>query len=373
MNLRLLLVLVTVLSYVAIGVTWFITNPPEEIKDPPPPFFYTLSPDDLRNIQISTGGETISWSYREENRRWFFDDLEDVDRAPVRIGVNAGGHLERVATSRFTRAVLVSIPNNLAVRRALAEGGIDAAVTDTLEAPRWREGLDDAVVLGPFTRDRKAYLVRAELSALASDLDAWLLEREADGGLAALREEHFGASAKASAQGSALLTALLAAIDERLALMPLVGLAKRRDGLPLEVPDREAVVLDAAVASALAAAKRAGVAPPPEAAIRSLFRAQMEAAKRVQWAAVRDPELEQPESLPDVQSVLRPALLRIGDRVSRLAISLPAGLDAATVRRAAKRELRTQRLPEASRNSIADAIAVLSAAVGATPVSQVGP
>ena len=117
-----------------------------------------------------------------------------------------------MATSRFTRAVLVSIPNNLAVRRALAEGGIDAAVTDTLEAPRWREGLDDAVVLGPFTRDRKAYLVRAELSALASDLDAWLLEREADGGLAALREEHFGASAKASAQGSALLTALLAAI-----------------------------------------------------------------------------------------------------------------------------------------------------------------
>ena len=52
MNLRLLLVLITVLSYVAIGVTWFITNPTEEVKEPDPPFFYTLAPDDLRVIEI---------------------------------------------------------------------------------------------------------------------------------------------------------------------------------------------------------------------------------------------------------------------------------------------------------------------------------
>ena len=44
MNLRLLLVLVTVLAYVAIGLTWFITNPTEEVSEPDPPFFSTLSP-----------------------------------------------------------------------------------------------------------------------------------------------------------------------------------------------------------------------------------------------------------------------------------------------------------------------------------------
>ena len=55
MNLRLLLVLITILSYVAIGVTWVITNPTEEAIKDSPPFFYTLAPDELRNIRIDTG------------------------------------------------------------------------------------------------------------------------------------------------------------------------------------------------------------------------------------------------------------------------------------------------------------------------------
>jgi cyclohexadienyl dehydratase len=288
-----------------------------------------------------------------------FDVLDDLDRRPVRIGVNAGGHLERVAMKRFSRAVLVAIPNNLAVRRALAEGSVDAAVTDTLEAPRWLEGLEDTALLGPFTRDRKAYLVRADLSPLAADLDAWLLEKERDGTLAGLREEHFGS---AHSDRTPALTALLAAMDERLSLMPLVGIAKREQGLPLEVPEREGIVLDAAVQSAAAAAAHAGVRPLSEPAIRRLFQAQMDASKRIQWAAVQDLELERPQSPLDVQTVLRPALLRIGDRISRLAIALPPGLDAATVQTIARRELRTPHLPAASIDELAEAITALSAA-----------
>ena len=86
MNLRLLLVLVTVLSYVAIGLTWFITNPAEEVREKQPPFFYTLAPDDLRVIEIQTGALSTSWSLREGTRRWYFDELEDIPANLYRWG-----------------------------------------------------------------------------------------------------------------------------------------------------------------------------------------------------------------------------------------------------------------------------------------------
>ncbi|MBT7003453.1 MAG: hypothetical protein HOA06_01885, partial [Chloroflexi bacterium] len=86
MNLRFLLVLITVLAYVSIGVTWFITNEPVETNEPDPPFFYTLSPDDLRNISIDTGEKVSSWSLREDVHRWYFDDLENVPADLFRWG-----------------------------------------------------------------------------------------------------------------------------------------------------------------------------------------------------------------------------------------------------------------------------------------------
>jgi hypothetical protein len=86
MNLRLLLVLISILSYVAIGVTWVITNPTEEEKEPDPPFFYTLSPGDLRNIRISNQDAATSFSLREDSRRWFFDDMNDVPADMFRWG-----------------------------------------------------------------------------------------------------------------------------------------------------------------------------------------------------------------------------------------------------------------------------------------------
>jgi chorismate mutase len=142
--------------------------------------------------------------------------------------------------------------------------------------------------------------------------------------------------------------------------MPLVGAAKRRAGLPLEVPEREAIVLDAAIESARAAAERADVAPPPMAATRRLFLAQMNAAKEVQWESVRDPQISPADSALDLETQLRPALLRIGDRIAQLLVTLPAGLDASRVREEALRELRTPRLSKASALALADAISALS-------------
>jgi hypothetical protein len=86
MNLRLLLVLVTVLSFVAIGATWFITNPKAEVREEEPPFFYTLAPEDLRNIRVNTGEESSSWSLRENSNRWYFDDLENIPADLFRWG-----------------------------------------------------------------------------------------------------------------------------------------------------------------------------------------------------------------------------------------------------------------------------------------------
>ena len=296
-----------------------------------------------------------------------FRNLDDYNRRPVRIGVNKGGHLERVAEQHFPRATLLAIPDNTAVLSAFLEGQVDAAVTDTLEAPNWMMASEDLDLHGPFTRDRKAYWVRADRPELAADLDAWLLDREADGTLGQLREVYFGLTAPPTAN---TLRALVASIDERLTLMPIVAIAKRRSGLPLEVPAREAFVLDAAVDAVEEAARKAGVAAPDSAAVRGLFRAQMEAAKQVQWDSIQDSDAVEPESVPDVDTALRPALIRIGDRIAQLLIRLPTGLGANEVKAAVAAGLRAEYLTDASRQKIARALMTLIAATSPQLASE---
>src|SRR5439155_1334536 len=100
----------------------------------------------------------------------------------LRLGVNAGGHLERVAARLFPRALLVRTNDNRALAELLTGGAADAILTDEAEADAL--AIPGAVRLGPFTRDRKAYLGRDP--ALVAELDAWLRAREADGPLPAL-------------------------------------------------------------------------------------------------------------------------------------------------------------------------------------------
>jgi hypothetical protein len=118
------------------------------------------------------------------------------------------------------------------------------------------------------------------------------------------------------------------------------------------------------VAAVHAAAQRKRVAPPPDAAVRAVFQAQMEAAKEVQWAANRDPDFTPGEPIPDLDAELRPALLRIGERVAAHLLTLPADLDPDEVQRAARDGLRSPWLSERSRRAIADAIAGLTATSG---------
>jgi cyclohexadienyl dehydratase len=287
-----------------------------------------------------------------------FPDLAALNRSIIRIGVNAGGHLERVAGTRFRRATLVAIPDNAAVLEALLSADVHAVLTDTAEASVWLEAGEGLTLLGPLTRDRKAYLVRADRTGLAADLDRWLLEREADGSLGALRRRYLGEGAGRPVAGP--VAALLAAVDERLALMPIVGVAKRREGIALVVERREAAVLAAAVEAVREAAAAAKVPPPPRDLVLAAFRAQIEAAKQVQWSAIKDSHYERPEVVPGVDAVLRPALLRIGEKIARLIVALPRDLDRDAVRAAARDQLRTPRLSETSKIAIADSITKLS-------------
>lgn len=286
-----------------------------------------------------------------------WSELDALDRPQIRIGVNAGGHLERVAAERFPRATRIAIPDNASVLEALRAGSVQAVVTDDAEAPHWIAEMPELVALGPFTADRKAALVHPEREDLARALDAWLLAREQDGSLAAVRREHLGEGPwKATAEP---LAALLAAVDERLSLMPLVGFVKRESGVPLEVPEREAFVLDAASEAVLEAASRGERIAPPLPMVRDFFRAQLEAAKQVQRDAVADPTYQPPEPHPDLDAALRPALLRIGDRIAALIVALPPSDQASRVEPLAETLLREPRLAASSRREIAAAIARL--------------
>jgi cyclohexadienyl dehydratase len=283
-------------------------------------------------------------------------DVEQLDTPRIRIGVNAGGHLERVAAQHFPRATRVSIPDNASVPVALADDAIQAAVTDSAEAPIWLERFPKLVVLGPITRDRKAMLVRSERPELAADLDRWLMEREQDGTLAKLRAEQLGGPAQPAV--ALPLAALLAALDERLSLMPLVAVVKRASGVPLEVPEREQIVIESAAESVLEAASRRERVPPSFLLIQRFFRAQMEAAKQIQRDTVTDPDFALGEDPPDLDADLRPALLHIGNRISRLIVELPP-LAPAAVHAAAREELRAPKLSRSSAREIEEALALL--------------
>jgi cyclohexadienyl dehydratase len=239
-------------------------------------------------------------------------DLGALDRPGIRIAVNRGGHLERVARERFPAAEVVALVPNDEVPRALRSRAVDALVSDTLEAPHWQRTLPGSVRLGPFTRDRKAYLWLSAEAERAERMDAWLMAREADGSLARWRERWLGGPGPPTATPFA---ALLAAVGERLALMPLVAEAKRASGAPLRDPGQEARVVEAAWGDVVRRAAEAGVPPPERPALEAFQRAQIEAAVALQRAVLARPAAQAGPAF-DLETELRPALQRIGERMA---------------------------------------------------------
>lgn len=173
-------------------------------------------------------------------RRW--RSAADLNRAGVRIGVNAGGHLETVARQRFPRARIVALADNRLVE-ALAGKRVDAVVTDSAELAAWPAGPTAPVGLAPLTVDDKAPLLPADRAELAARIDDWMMAREADGWLDAERVRFLGPAAAVDAAGAAR-RAVAALVRLRLALMPDVAAAKRAGGRPVEDREQEKRVLD---------------------------------------------------------------------------------------------------------------------------------
>jgi cyclohexadienyl dehydratase len=286
-----------------------------------------------------------------------FRELSDLDREGVVIGVNRGGHLERVTRERFPAAQIQAVAKNDAVPDLLIAGEVDAVITDTFEAPHWQLGHEHLERRGPFTRDTKSYLVRVDREDLARDLDIWLLEAEADGTLDHLRRSHLGRAARP--RPASVLMALLASVDERLSLMPLVAASKAASGSLLTDSARETQVLDRAVARCIAEAHTLKTHAPAPAAIRAFFEAQIAAAKTLQQQMPTDAG-PQPGASLDLVRDLRPALDRIGDRQAFLLNQLPRDLEAARVQKGTREALAFLGLPIGSIDAIADGIVAVA-------------
>jgi len=268
----------------------------------------------------------------------------------LRLGVNAGGHLERLAARLFPHALLVRTHDNRALAELLTSGAADAILTDEAEADAL--AVPGAVRLGPFTRDRKGYLGRDP--ALVAELDAWLRAREADGTLAAFRARWLGPErARARSAFASDLDALVALVDLRLAFMPAVAAAKRQSGRLVEDPGQEARVL----AAVRARAAERGLDP---AGVEALFRAQIEAARALEHEFLVHPE---PVDALDLEREARPALARVSELIVDRAADLvgdPAALAALDPARVAE-ALDASLAPAAQRLAIARAIALLRA------------
>ncbi|HME71061.1 MAG TPA: transporter substrate-binding domain-containing protein, partial [Myxococcota bacterium] len=260
----------------------------------------------------------------------------------------------------------VQAMDNAQVRRILLEGRADAAVSDTLEAREWQRGAGELRVLGPFSRDRKAPLVRADLPELAQHLDLWLFAREADGTLSELRRTWLGEPH--SAATAAPLAALLAAADERLALMPLVAEAKRRAGLPVTDEAQEARVLDAAVRAVHEEAARTDRVQRAEAAVRGVFQALITAARHLESGVLGTSENGHMPEPPSLDGALRPAISRITPKIAEALVRLDALPPADALRQRVREELRTPNVGDEDAQRLADALsAYLQAGARSVP------
>ena len=288
-----------------------------------------------------------------------FVTIEELDEKQFQIAVNEGGHLERVSQKHFEKARILPMSENQKVIQALAQGRVDAAITDTREAPLWQSQFPGLRSIGPFTRDRKAFLVRADNPELARDLDAWLLEAEQNGQLETLRIQEIGKSTHPTST-TRPLRALLAAVDERLSLMPWVAEAKRATGGPIEVPAVETRVLADAIARyRIAMAQDPEVFKSKEEAVLDFYRAQIEAAKSIQRQTLAHPAADARVS-PDLNTELRPALMRINDRIATLLVALPEEIDPDEVLQASREELVSTDLTPPMQSAITEALIVLT-------------
>ncbi len=214
--------------------------------------------------------------------------------SPRRLAVNRGGILERFARDHYEGASILATEDNRSLPDLLAEGRVDAFLTDSFELPHFRREPWDVHCHPP--TDRKVYWVsRGRVEDLAPRIDRWIASHE--DAIRALRRKHFGTS-----QPRDEIDHLVDLLSRRLELMPWVAAYKREHDLPIEDRERERVVLESAVRAAREHRLET-------AGIEALFAQQIELAKAVQRRSVAA------RAELDLATELRPTLLRLGERI----------------------------------------------------------
>lgn len=245
-----------------------------------------------------------------------FKTLADLNQRGVRVAVNAGGHLERVARALLPQATILPQSDNRALPQKLRDAAVHAVMTDSAEGRAWLT--DDLRAVGPFTHDYKALLLPAKAADLAARIDAWLRAREDDGWLAQQRARYLGADAAMDA-ARAGREAVAALIRVRLELMPAVAAAKRKAGVPIEDKMQERRVL----------IRVAALKPVHAARMANVYRELIALAKVVQHAHASTPATASLESLRDAITRLDQQLVPEVDRALGTPGEWHATIDAA--------------------------------------------
>ena len=236
-----------------------------------------------------------------------FQTLAQIDRPEVRLIVNPGGTNERFARAQAPRAQLTVYPDNVTIFGQIVSGAADLMMTDAIET-RLQQRLHPQLCAvhpeAPFDMTDKAILLPRD-AALKAYVDHWLQQR-LDNGDVQKRLERWLAFPWG-------LEPLRQAIDQRLLLAQDVARAKWNAKAAIEDLPREEQVIAAAV-------RQGATLGLPEAWIRSVFRAQIEASKTVQRALYERWQAEGAgrfDDAPDLARTIRPELDRLTTQLLR--------------------------------------------------------
>ena len=236
-----------------------------------------------------------------------YQALAQIDRPEVRLIVNPGGTNERFARARAPHARLIVYPDNVTIFGQIVSGAADLMMTDAIET-RLQQRLHPQLCAvhpeAPFDMAEKAILLPRD-AALKTYVDRWLQQRLDDGDVPRRLDRWL-----AFPWG---LEPLRQAIDQRLLLAQDVARAKWNAKAAIEDLPREEQVIAAAV-------RQGGVLGLPEAWIRTVFRAQIEASKTVQRALYERWQAEGAgrfDDAPDLAGSVRPELDRLTAQLLR--------------------------------------------------------